>query len=502
MESVRKLVSGRLETQTAGPHPDADLLSAFAENALPEVERRHLLTHLADCRECREIVFLSSLPQPADGQKVLIPRPGRWHLALRWGSVVASIVILAGVFAARWELSRPARLAKSAAAPQLPMKSKVAEAKTPAELESMRENQAVQGPTHVPERVRPDLKHMTAKMQRTLTFGQSDEVQVSPAASPNLTADSGAIRDLPLQGRNGLDLVAGQSAAAPNALTANAEQDKSDLARVRNNNAIALVPTATRAFAKQAALNPHLAGTVFDVSGAVLPNAKVTTVGPVGTEIVTSDAQGRFAFDVLTPGLYSVKAEASGFRPVELKQIAVASNQFPSLTLKLAPGAANETVEVSSAAAAAESSAAFHGYSANAAPARKKAETQGSGKAAPASDTLALPALQWTLSPAGAVQSSNDGGKTWQMVAVAANTDFRALSAVGQSVWVGGLGGILYHSPDAGHNWTPIVPALKGEKLNSDITRIEFLDSHDGSLSTSNGEVWTTRDGGNTWERN
>jgi hypothetical protein len=503
MESVRKLVSGRLEMQTAGPHPDADLLSSFAEHALPEAERRRVLTHLAECRDCREIVFLSSLPQPADGQEVLVPRPVRWPLALRWG--VASIVIIAGVFAARQELFRPARLAKFAPASQLPVKSKVAGEKTPADLESMRENQAVRGSMPVPERERPDLKHMTAKMQRTLTFGQSDEVQVSPAASSNLKADSGAIRDLPLQDRDALEeMVAGEPAAAPKVLTANAKQDKSDVARVGNGNGMAMIPTGTRALAKQAALNPHLAGQVFDVSGAALPNAQVTAVGPVGTEIVTSDAEGRFAFDVLAPGLYSVKAEASGFRPVELKQIEVATNQFPSLTLKLAPAAESETVEVSSTAAAPESSAALHGYSANAAPARKKAQTQGSWKAAPAVDTLAgtVPALQWTLSPTGAVQSSDDGGKTWQTVAVAANPSFRALSAVGRSIWVGGSGGILYHSLDAGRNWTPIVPALKGQKLNSDITRIEFLDSLEGSLSTSNGEVWITHDGGNTWERN
>src|SRR5215469_790237 len=139
MESVRKLVSGRLKTQSAGPHPDADLLSAFAENALPEAERKHVLAHLADCGGCREVVFLLSLPQPADEQKVLIPRPRRWHMSLRWGSAVASIVILAGVFAARRELSRRASpLATPPIAAPLPMKSNVAAAKIPPALYPMR----------------------------------------------------------------------------------------------------------------------------------------------------------------------------------------------------------------------------------------------------------------------------------------------------------------------------------------------------------------------------
>ena len=514
MESVRKLVSGRLETRTAGPHPDADLLSTFAENALPDAERGRVLAHLADCRECREVVFLS-LPQPADGQKILIPRPGRWHLALQWGTAVASIVIIAGVFAARHELFRhPEPLAKSAPASQLPTQSKVAEEKTTADLDSMTkvgsQNQAVRAPMHVPERGRPDLKHMTAKMQRTLTFGQSDEVQVSPSASPNLTSDSRAIRDFPIQGRNAVnlnDLASGQSPASPKALTANARENRIEVEPVQNQDA--LVETPTRAMVKEAALNPQLAGTVLDVSGAVVANAKVTTVGPVETETVTSDAQGRFAFDARTPGIYSVKAAASGFRPTELKLVTVAANQSPSLQLKLTPASEMETVEVSGQAVVAESPAAsldgnIPANAATAGKAEKKARRQGNWKGAPTGGMAAgrVPAPQWTISPTGAVQSSTDGGRTWQMVAIAVNTSFRTLSAVGASVWVGGSGGILYHSLDSGRNWTPVVPAIKGQKLNSEISRIEFLDSQDGSLSTSNGEIWITHDGGNTWDRN
>jgi len=508
MESVRKLVSGRLKAQSAGPHPDADLLSAFAENALPEAERKHVLAHLADCGGCREVVFLLSLPQPADEQKVLIPRPRRWHMSLRWGSAVASIAILAGVFAARRELFRRASpLPKSAAASQLSSKSKVAEEKIPPDVDAMRalpsQSRTGNAPIPAPEQVRPDLKHMTAKMQRTLTFGQSDEVRVSPA-SPNLTANNGAIRDLPQPGRDTLDLRRAEPAFVPKTLTANAidEKDKGEVALAPNNET-ALAESGARAMAKQAALKPHLAGTVLDASGAVVPNAKVTTVGPVGTETVTSDAQGRFAFDVLTPGLYSVKADARGFTPVELKQVAIAANQSPSLKLTLAPGTASETVEVSGQAAALELSPAYE-ISPNAVAARRKAERQNTANAAPASNKVAevVPALQWSLSSTGAVQSSNDGGKTWQMVTVVANTSFRALSAVGASVWVGGSGGILYHTLDAGHNWTSIVPANQGETLSSDITRIEFLDLRDGILSTSSGEIWITHDGGSSWERN
>jgi len=50
------------ETLQLGQHPDADQLSAFAEQALPPHERERTLAHLAVCADCREIVALSLPP--------------------------------------------------------------------------------------------------------------------------------------------------------------------------------------------------------------------------------------------------------------------------------------------------------------------------------------------------------------------------------------------------------------------------------------------------------
>ena len=41
-------------------HPSADLLTAFAENALAGDEYRRTADHLSRCGECREILFLAS----------------------------------------------------------------------------------------------------------------------------------------------------------------------------------------------------------------------------------------------------------------------------------------------------------------------------------------------------------------------------------------------------------------------------------------------------------
>ena len=71
---------------------------------------------------------------------------------------------------------------------------------------------------------------------------------------------------------------------------------------------------------------------------------------------------------------------------------------------------------------------------------------------------------------------------------------------MGTHVWAGGNAGRLYHSGDSGQSWTQVVPAAN-EKLAADITRIEFSDPANGSVSTVNGEVWSTSDGGQSWRR-
>ena len=45
-----------LETRQGGPHLDADEVSAYAENALPEAARARYTSHLSDCDSCRKLV--------------------------------------------------------------------------------------------------------------------------------------------------------------------------------------------------------------------------------------------------------------------------------------------------------------------------------------------------------------------------------------------------------------------------------------------------------------
>jgi len=104
-------------------------------------------------------------------------------------------------------------------------------------------------------------------------------------------------------------------------------------------------------FGQESTVKGSLGGTVFDSSGAVVAGAKVSTVGPIGNKMTTSDGEGRFEFDLLTPGFYSIKVAASGFKGTEVKQIEVFVNRTSTIRVSLEPGGAAEVVEVTAESA-------------------------------------------------------------------------------------------------------------------------------------------------------
>ena len=60
MTEVPKIVYDRLRAALPKQaHPDADLLTAFAEQALLATERDGVLQHLALCGDCREVAALA-----------------------------------------------------------------------------------------------------------------------------------------------------------------------------------------------------------------------------------------------------------------------------------------------------------------------------------------------------------------------------------------------------------------------------------------------------------
>src|SRR5436190_1264919 len=84
----------------ASSHPDANLLVAFSEQALTPPEREGILTHLAQCADCREVVSLCLPPiveMQEQKQRGATARGGFWLLRpefMRWAIVGASATVV------------------------------------------------------------------------------------------------------------------------------------------------------------------------------------------------------------------------------------------------------------------------------------------------------------------------------------------------------------------------------------------------------------------------
>jgi len=89
-----------------------------------------------------------------------------------------------------------------------------------------------------------------------------------------------------------------------------------------------------------------LRGRVSDSQGLAVPGVVVTATGPQGAKTATSDPDGRFNMPFLTPGLYTVRAELTGFKATEQKDVIVSLGQTVDLPLKMDVGGVSETVLV------------------------------------------------------------------------------------------------------------------------------------------------------------
>jgi Photosynthesis system II assembly factor YCF48 len=221
------------------------------------------------------------------------------------------------------------------------------------------------------------------------------------------------------------------------------------------------------------------------------PPAKHMTAKPQAS--LAFDSSGQVRVQSAPVPANAVSRRAADVSVAEEKPAAPGSNTLsPQVGGRDAPKSANESVEVSGSTPA---------------PAEKESPAEPDlKKAAPLADSGRADAAlaptqsaQWMISPQGSLQRSEDSGKTWQIVTVQPGASFRAFSTAGTEVWVAGNAGTLYHSPDSGRNWVRVEPSAAGHNLQSDIISVNFSDPLRGALTTANGEVWTTSDGGKSW---
>lgn len=95
-----------------------------------------------------------------------------------------------------------------------------------------------------------------------------------------------------------------------------------------------------------------LRGTIKDQSGAVVPKASVTLINEATKDerkAQTSDG-GIYVFNAVSPGLYTLRVESSGFKTAEQSNLSLSPGDTRGVDIALSVGAASETVTVSATA--------------------------------------------------------------------------------------------------------------------------------------------------------
>lgn len=97
-------------------HPDADSLNGFMEQALPDAERAQVVSHLATCSRCREILYLAQGAAPmleseaaasARAAEAVTVRPGLWFWRWRIAWVTAAVGFASLAAVSIFVLNRP-----------------------------------------------------------------------------------------------------------------------------------------------------------------------------------------------------------------------------------------------------------------------------------------------------------------------------------------------------------------------------------------------------------
>ena len=441
MTDLPKIVRERMRTAVAGDHPDPDLLTAFAEHALPERERTPLLDHLARCADCRDVLALATLPSESaatQSKDTAVARNAPWFAfpLLRWGALAACLVIVSTAVLLRWDRKTAygTKDERQEAVSNLPAAASVhsphsddATANLPTETKA---NAPVPEAASSYVASAPKVSREKSLVAHIPASSQAVAGVLKPPATP---AASGASPVLAKNLRDDRPMDAARGAFASG---------------VSNGYAPTPPPPAPvpPAPTNKNVPAPHLAANTTQTSE---PLAQMVDVVPADSD----------------------KAD----KKIEVPGRAKTASAPASSALAVAP---NDEFEMQkSIAPALEASRARKDLARSVRP-----------------DTL-----RWNISSDGQLQRSADSGKSWQPVTVAQGATFRALTFNGPDIWVGGAAGSLYHSTDAGGHWTQVKPVANNTPLSGDIAAIAFTDPQHGKITTTNGQTWSTSDGGQSW---
>jgi len=463
MENVPKFVWQRLQAPAAGAHPDANLLAAFAEQMLPESEHASVVSHLAKCGECREVVALA-LPATEATTVIAVKGFGRGWLSLptlRWGVVAAGLIVLTSIGILQYKQHQP-------------RESRIASLETGDRQAGNVAIPAAQTPqvSMVPEAPSPQASPQTVVVKKEAEGRR-------PAA--------GSLDRILSRDRKGMaaGFAGGIGAGRGSGVGRSASVETSPASGDSN------APVSGNAFAAAAA-RPTAPRPM------TVPRASESTTVEVQTQsgVVGANAEQAPFPDQLAQNSTQNSLPLNG-RNVTNLDVVKAKDPVPAQGAAGAVAAPLQTEPALMLGALPRWSVSSNGVL------QRSFDAGRTWQDVDVTAALAAKGLAMTVAAEGDSGSSDvdaDKSKKKQL-ATRATPVFRAVSAIGSEVWAGGSGAMLYHSTDAGAHWTSVLPTSAGGGLTGDINSIQFSDPQHGRIATSTGEVWVTDNDGQSWQK-
>jgi hypothetical protein len=468
MQDVPKIVLKRLqETSAPGTHPDADLLTAFAEQSLAEPERVRVMDHLSRCSDCREVLALA-LPAmelvavaASTAAASTTPARTRWFAwpVLRWGVAAAGIIAMASIGIVQYRQ----RLKNDTLVSSLASHNETTASSQPPLPQS--------APAYeVQESVRQAEEEKQAQLQK--------QVQAQNRASNRV--DNSA--------ENMLVRPANPTAPAPRAMHG-APSGTATAGSIRPGYAGGVAPRV----APSAPRNTFAAGggsktATPQAAAKPAPSASAVQSAEASAASQTVEVQESPAAPI-TP---TTKAQASDQLDEKQKELPSQSDSSKNLSVLQDKDAAAAKVASGTQRILRWSIAADGGLQ----------RSFDDGKTwLDVNVNSALPSAASKMAVTAESTPAPKDRKKKVEAQPSPSLVFRAVSAQGAEVWAGGSAAMLYHSADYGAHWARVLPFSSGAALAGDITSIEFSDPQHGRIITSAGEVWITADDGESWRR-
>jgi hypothetical protein len=455
VEKLPQFVASRLSKPQASaePHPNADLLTAFAEQLLAGAERASVIEHLARCGDCREVIAIA-LPE-LEIELASVPTAGsgfnwlRWPV-LSWAALAAGIIAVASIGVVQYQARHNEKIVATA---QL--------------------QEAIAEPTRA--------QNQHAQDQRA----QDQHTQDQPVAAATPKLDSHGTKREPV--------VPTTESAHPHPRSLSSARKAAVGASGLGGGLIAQEIPAPSADANTAVVASRPAG-IGASSQTMEVNSAQAIVNTESPEIAAQNQIAQNQIDLPLNGrsmtnLDVVKAKnpvparssaAQSASPM-LKSEDVSVRTWPQWSVTVA-GVLQRSFDEGKTWEPVNPTAIAIGSAGN--------NAQVSAAPVPYAQPQSAEQKPAANQP---LQKTMTGGNP--------NLLFHAVASFGPEVWAGGSGGALYHTSDGGNLWTRVTPSAAGAALAGDITGIQFPDLQHGTVATSTAELWSTSDNGASWQK-